>query len=166
MIYAIIAIFILLPIAEIALLIKVAEVIHLGPTLLLIVATAVIGVYLLRREGINSLLRMHNSLQEGRLPVEGMVDVVALGLAGALLLTPGLITDSIGFALLIPPIRYWLARMFLNRAMIMTGPPGPDDRAFEEGEIIEGEIIEPGHHDHDNDECPSPRNRKDSPWRR
>jgi len=108
--------FIALPIAEIALLIKVADIIQLLPTIGLIIFTAFLGVYLLRLQGLNSIKRAQNALNEGRLPVDSVVDAVALLLSGAFLLTPGLITDSIGFLLLIPQVRHGLARYLLNKA--------------------------------------------------
>jgi len=114
--FLILLLFIGLPIAEIAVLIKVADVINLWPTILLIILTAVIGVFLLRLQGLSSIARAQASLNEGRLPVNSITDAVALMLAGAFLLTPGLITDTLGFALLIPAVRHGIAGYLFNKA--------------------------------------------------
>jgi UPF0716 protein FxsA len=158
MIFFALIVFIILPIAEIAVLIRLADIINLGPTLLLIVATAIIGVYLLRRQGLASLARAQRSMAAGRAPVEGIYDAFGLLLAGAFLLTPGLITDSVGFALLIPSLRHALGRRLLGRlgpagmmkvdisgfaaGDIGDGGPHHDENDIFEGEIIEGEIID------------------------
>jgi len=163
----ILLLFIGLPIAEIAVLIKVADVIELGPTIGLIIFTAVIGVALLRRQGLSSMMRAQNSLNEGRLPVDSISDAVGLLLAGAFLLTPGLITDSLGFALLIPAVRHGIASHMFKKAASsrnvhvdmfgMNTPKGPQGNPFEgfprgqgtppppsgPGPVIEGEVIEP-----------------------
>ena len=160
--FLILALFIGLPIAEIAVLIKVADVIDLWPTILLIIMTAVIGVSLIRMQGLSSIQRAQTSLNEGRLPVNSITDAVALMLAGAFLLTPGLITDTLGFALLIPPLRHGVANYFFNKArssaninvdMFGTGShphnnsdPFRGDHSNEgrsEGPVIDGEVIEP-----------------------
>jgi UPF0716 protein FxsA len=112
----ILLIFIALPIAEIAVLIKVSDAITLLPTLALIILTAVLGVALLRQQGLSSIARAQQTLAEGRLPVDSVVDAVALVISGAFLLTPGLITDTLGFLLLIPAFRHGLARLMIDKA--------------------------------------------------
>ncbi|MCF6197826.1 MAG: FxsA family protein [Hyphomicrobiaceae bacterium] len=179
----ILLLFIGLPIAEIAVLIKVADVIELGPTIGLIILTAVIGVYLLRRQGLSSMMRAQNSLEEGRLPVDSISDAVGLLLAGAFLLTPGLITDSLGFALLIPAVRHGIASHLFKKAanarnihVDMFGSStqtGPERNPFDDfpprqnpprphsGPVIEGEIIEPKSSSKADEK---PKNDK-SPWK-
>lgn len=93
------------PLAEIGLLIRLGEVIGLWPTLLAIVLTAVAGIWLLRRQGFATLARAQASLEAGRLPLAEIFDAVCLLLAGALLLTPGFLTDGLGGLLLLPPFR-------------------------------------------------------------
>ncbi len=183
----ILLLFIALPIAEIAVLIKVAEFIDLWPTILLIVMTAVIGVALLRMQGLSSLARAQSTLNEGRLPVDSITDAVGLMLAGAFLLTPGLITDSLGFALLIPAVRHGIARHLFNRVRNaadvrvdmfadeqtpgrgqnpFAGPDRPQPRR--EGPVIEGEVISGDEPDQTSKDLPSGgrRNNKGSPWNR
>ncbi len=181
--FLILAVFIGLPIAEIAVLIKVADFINLWPTILLIVLTAVIGVFLLRLQGLSSLARAQTSLNEGRLPVNSITDAVGLMLAGAFLLTPGLITDTLGFALLIPAVRHGLASYFFNKAkksanikVDMFGEPPRDQnprdpfgadynpRTRAPGPVIEGEVIEPQPKSDQNNKSTSNSDDKSSPW--
>ncbi len=180
--FLILALFIGLPIAEIAVLIKVADVIDLWPTILLIILTAVIGVYLLRLQGLSSLARAQTSLNEGRLPVNSITDAVGLMLAGAFLLTPGLITDTLGFALLIPAVRHGIAHYFFNKARVSHNinadifgePPsdptrnpfdtGQDARPGKAGPIIEGQVIEPQPKPNNSDKPTGRSSDKPSPW--
>jgi UPF0716 protein FxsA len=83
-------------------------------TVLLIVATGVLGGWLARREGLRALRRIQNQLGEGQLPGAAMLDGLLILIAGALLLTPGIITDAVGLLLLAPPGRR-AARRLLTR---------------------------------------------------
>ena len=98
-------IFILVPMIELAVLIKVGS--HIGVlwTLALIFLTAIIGVTLLRAQGLATLMRAGQRLQEGQLPAQELAEGFLLALAGALLITPGFVTDAIGFTLLLPGVR-------------------------------------------------------------
>lgn len=123
-------IFIAVPLAELALLIKVGEIIGVLPTVALVIFTAVLGVTLLRIQGLTVLANARASLDAGRPPVDSVVDGVLLLVAGAFLLTPGLITDSLGFLLLIPDLRRAIANFALTRLFrlgtvdVRTYPPG------------------------------------------
>lgn len=110
------ALFILVPILEIYLIITVGG--HIGPplTILLIIGTAVIGIALLRMQGLATMQRFQQQMQQGELPAVTMLEGMLLFLAGALLLTPGFFTDSIGFMLLIPPIRKAIALWGIERS--------------------------------------------------
>ena len=100
-----IALFITIPIIEIFLLIKVGSIIGAIPTILIIILTAVTGVYLLKAQGISTLNRVQGSLQRGEIPAIEMMEGLVLLISGALLLTPGFFTDALGFMALVPPIR-------------------------------------------------------------
>ena len=106
--------FIGLPILEFALLIKVHGVIGFMPTVLLVFLTGIAGAGLVRRQGITTLFRIRQEMSRGNLPAPQMMDGVMILIAGAFLVTPGLITDAAGFALLIPfvreRIRFWLRK--------------------------------------------------------
>ncbi|MBO6518806.1 MAG: FxsA family protein [Rhodospirillales bacterium] len=101
--------FITVPIIEIAVFIQVGEQIGLWSTIGIVILTAVIGTAMLRQQGLSVLFRIQENLQANRMPVQELFDGVCLVIAGALLLTPGFVTDSIGFLLFIPPFRHWLA---------------------------------------------------------
>jgi len=103
--YYLIALFIGLPIVELALLFKVDEHVGLGPTVLLVLLTGITGAALVRRQGLAILFRIQHEMAEGRLPAPQMIEGIMVLVAGALLVTPGLITDTVGFLLLVPVIR-------------------------------------------------------------
>ncbi len=137
-------IFILVPVIEIYFLIKVGDVIGALPTVLLVVFTAFLGVFLLRWQGLSTLYRVQTSLQVGELPAEAMVEGLLLLVAGALLLTPGFVTDTVGFALLMPPLRQRLARFLIYKGLLsasgMTMPPEGPMHEPRQHKTIEGEF--------------------------
>jgi len=102
--------FLLIPFVEIWALIKVGVVIGAGWTILLVVATAVIGAALVRSQGLSTISRIQQELAAGGLPADELLQGVFLIVSGALLVTPGFFTDTIGFALLVPAVRRALAR--------------------------------------------------------
>jgi UPF0716 protein FxsA len=97
--------FILMPIMEISLLIRVAGQIGILNTAAFALFTAVLGAYLVKQQGLATLAKLQQEANSGRVPAKQIVEGVALLIAGAVLLTPGFITDAVGFALLIPPLR-------------------------------------------------------------
>ena len=99
------AAFIGVPLLEIAVFIQVGEVIGLWPTLGTVVATAVAGTWCLRAQGLATLARARSQVSQGALPARELFDGACLLVAGALLLTPGFVTDSVGFLLFMPPVR-------------------------------------------------------------
>lgn len=107
-----IALFIGLPIVELALLIKLHGMVGFFPTVLLVFITGIAGAALVRRQGIAILFKIQQEMNIGNLPAPQMMDGVMILVAGALLVTPGLLTDITGFALLVPfvreRIRFWL----------------------------------------------------------
>lgn len=112
--------FIAVPVIEIAVFIEVGGLIGLWPTIGVVILTAVIGTGLLRQQGISILFRIQENLQANKLPVRELFDGVCLVLAGAFLLTPGFVTDSVGFALFVPLIRQtiagWIGQKIVARA--------------------------------------------------
>jgi UPF0716 protein FxsA len=113
-------IFLVVPIIEIYLLIQVGQVIGAGWTIFLVVFTAVIGVWLLRIQGLSTLTRAQQKLQQNELPAREMLEGMGLVVAGALLLTPGFFTDTVGFFLLFPPTRVWLVSRIVSRMVVST----------------------------------------------
>ncbi len=106
--YYLIALFIGLPALELALLIRLHDVMGLGPTILLVLLTGIVGAALVRRQGLAILFKIQREMAAGNLPAPQMIDGIMILLAGALLITPGLLTDTVGFALLVPIVREYL----------------------------------------------------------
>lgn len=94
--------FTLVPFLEIALLLKAGQVIGVLPTLTIIIITGVAGAGLARAQGLAVLNRIRSELQIGQLPTDAMIDGVMILSAGLVLLTPGFLTDLVGFFLLLP----------------------------------------------------------------
>ena len=117
-------IFILVPIAELYVIIKVGGVIGVVPTLALLLADAVLGSMLLRHQGRAAWIRFNRALAEGRLPHKEVFDGVLVIIGGALLLTPGFLTDILGLIFLIPPTRALVRAMsarLVRRRMALGG---------------------------------------------
>lgn len=110
--------FVFLPIAEIMLLIEVGD--HIGGlnTVALVILTALLGAALLRHQGLGTLLQANQRLAQGQLPIKEMLSGIMLAVGGALLLTPGFITDSIGFFCLLPPTRNWVIGHLLRKGVV------------------------------------------------
>ena len=135
-------IFLVVPVVEIFLLIQVGQVIGAWWTVGLVVLTAIIGVRLLKIQGISTLMRAQEKMQSGNMPAQEMLEGIGLIVAGAFLLTPGFFTDGVGFCLLIPPIRRVLvgaivARMAVSgRFVSMHGVSG--QQRSHDPDIIDG----------------------------
>ncbi|MFN2360510.1 MAG: FxsA family protein [Marinobacter sp.] len=112
--------FIVMPIVEMTVLIKVGTLIGALNTVGLVLLTAVIGAALLRQQGLATLLRANQRLNSGELPAKEVAEGLILAVGGALLLTPGFVTDTVGFLCLIPGSRHWLAAQALKR-MVVAG---------------------------------------------
>ena len=111
--------FIIMPIAEMAVLIKVGGMIGVLNTVGLVLLTAVIGAWRLRQQGLATLLKANQRLNSGELPAMEVAEGLILAVGGALLLTPGFITDTVGFLCLIPGTRHWLAAQALKRMVVV-----------------------------------------------
>jgi UPF0716 protein FxsA len=109
-------IFLLVPLVEIYFLIRVGNIIGALPTVALVVFTALLGALLLRFQGLTMLQRTRGALAQGQLPALEMLEGVLMVFAGALLLTPGFVTDALGFAFLVPPLRRALIHWFLSKS--------------------------------------------------
>jgi len=104
-VFLLVLIFIIVPIAELYVIIQVGEAIGTIPTLVLLLLDALLGSMLLRHQGRAAWVRFNRAIAEGRLPHKEVFDGVLIILGGALLITPGFITDIFGLVLLIPPTR-------------------------------------------------------------
>ncbi len=144
--------FIAIAIAEIYVLIGVDGLVGTGWTIFLIILTGVIGVNLLKKQGISVFTRFQQKLASGQAPAEEMVEGVLLVVAGAFLITPGFLTDTLGFLWLIPQSRDWFAKKLIKlgwfKSVNATGfntqsshnPYQPHDQSpSKEDGVIEGE---------------------------
>jgi UPF0716 protein FxsA len=123
-VFWLVLIFILVPIAELYVIIKVGGAIGVLPTLALLLADALLGSMLLRHQGRAAWIRFNRALAEGRLPHKEVFDGVLVVIGGTLLLTPGFLTDILGLILLIPPTRALVRAMsarWVRRRMAMGG---------------------------------------------
>lgn len=142
-------IFILVPMAELAVLIQVGSHIGLLWTLGLIFITAIIGVRLLKLQGVSTLMRAQQRLAEGAIPAQELAEGFLLALAGALLLTPGFITDAFGFTLLMPGMRGMMAgsvmKMLKPKMMGGFGQIGGQMGGHSNGQPGQGPFGSAGH---------------------
>lgn len=145
------------PIAEIAVIIAVGKVIGGWPTLLLLLVESAFGAWLVRREGSRAWRALSEALSSGKMPARPLADAALVLVGGTLLLTPGFLTDIVGFFFVLPLTRP-LARTLLEAAVSRrllgsakvvrgawgSGAPGPATHPprASSGEVIEGEIIE------------------------
>ena len=112
--------FIAIPLVELYFIIVVGEMIGAFWTVILVIMTAVIGVNLLRMQGMNTLTRAQRNMAQGQIPAMEMMEGVALAVAGVLLITPGFITDSIGLLCLIPASRRAIIHFIMAKASVYT----------------------------------------------
>ena len=137
-------IFVFIPLTELYVLIEVGDRIGAFATIWLVVLTAVIGGWLVRKQGMGILFRIRQQMEQGEAPAIEMLEGALLALMGILLLLPGFITDALGFLLLIPPLRRFLVLEFLKRSGTMTGVDATivreDTISQRRIDIIEGEF--------------------------
>ena len=127
------------PIIEIGLFIELGGFLGLWPTLAIVVATALLGSVLLRAQGLSTLEELKRSAETGQNPAKPLAHGALILAAGLLLLTPGFFTDSIGFLLMVPPVRAVIIRWVAARAQMKmyaaaaNSPHAPDiiDAEFE-----------------------------------
>ena len=115
MLARILALFLILPAVELALLMYVSTLIGFGETVAIIVVTGIVGGLLAKREGVSAWNRLNRKMAKGGLPGDELVDGVIILIASALLVTPGVLTDVVGFMGLIPPSRRMIRRYALKR---------------------------------------------------
>jgi UPF0716 protein FxsA len=158
--------FIVIPLLELYLIIEVGSRIGAMWTVFIVIMTAVIGIRLLRIQGVNTLMRAQQNMMQGAMPAMEMMEGIVLAVGGALLITPGFITDTLGFLCLMPATRRAMIKAFIARSGAMMGSfhcdvqghqsghqsnhtgshqPSTGDGAERSGNTIEGEFQ---HKDH------------------
>ncbi len=110
--------FIVVPLVELYFIIKVGEIIGAFWTIVLVLLTAFIGINLLRYQGLSMLARAQQSMSQGVLPAREMLEGMVLAVGGVLLITPGFITDTLGFLCLIPATRQVIIRAIMSRVNV------------------------------------------------
>jgi len=140
---ALVVLFVLLPVAELAVILQVADGLGVLETILLLLAVSVVGGWLCKREGLGVLRRIRASLDRHELPTRDLADGGLILLAGALLVTPGFLTDLLGILLLLPPTRAGVRSLLLaalarrTKVAVITGRGGPGGRGAVTGRPIE-----------------------------
>ena len=113
--------FTIIPIIEIYLLIEIGSIFGALTAIILVILTGFLGAFMARMQGLQTLFRIQESLREGRMPSGELLDALVIVIAGVVLLTPGFLTDSAGFLLLIPTTRNsitsWLQRQIEHKYM-------------------------------------------------
>ena len=149
--------FIVVPIAELYVLIQVGQTIGVLPTIALLIVDSLLGAWLLRREGTKAWRAFRRALDEHRVPAREVADGALVLFGGALLLTPGFLSDILGLLCILPPTRAGLRRLLTgvvaSRLGVVGMAAGMAQREVRrrrgpsrvvDGEVIEGEVIDPG----------------------
>jgi UPF0716 protein FxsA len=107
--------FIIVPLLELALLIEVGQIVGFLPTMALVIFTGITGAWLARLEGLRTLWKLREDMARGQLPGQAIMDGMSILMGAAFLLTPGIITDFVGFSLLLPFTRRGIQRLVRQR---------------------------------------------------
>ncbi len=142
--------FVIVPLVELALLIQMGQWVGFWPTIALVVFTGLTGAWLARMEGLRTMWKLRADLANGRVPGQAIMDGMAVLAGGALLLTPGILTDVVGFSLLFPGTRRAIQKRIMARlerriqegalqvrvtgGEIWTAAPGPISSSRSAGE--------------------------------
>ncbi|MBZ8133535.1 FxsA family protein [Afifella sp. IM 167] len=126
-----------IPLVEVAVFVLVGQYIGLAATLLLVLLTAVIGTVLLRHQGLRTIMRIRTDLEQNRMPGRSMADGAMIAAAGLLLLTPGFVTDTIGFLLFVPSVRQAIFSFAVARLNLQVVSARQHYRTGPDGEVID-----------------------------
>ena len=130
----------IVPFAEIYLLLQVGGLIGALPTIFLVVFTAMLGAWLLKQQGLATFQRFQASLAQGEIPAYEMIEGPIILMGGALLLTPGFITDVLGLACLIPQLRRRIAQYIIENHLIQAVSSNFQQTKNAEKNVLEGEF--------------------------
>ena len=132
----------LLPIVEIALFIKVGQTIGLWPTLALVIGAAILGSALLRQQGLSVLMQLRGNVAAGKLPGKAIADAMLISVAAVLLVLPGFLSDVVGLALLLPPVRHLIYQGLASKFTVVQASgfstqPSPEDGRIRSPDTID-----------------------------
>ena len=135
--------FVVVPLAEIFVLIQVGQVIGAWWTIILLVLDSLIGAWLVKREGGRAWRALSGALQTGRMPARELADGALILIGGTLMLTPGFVTDAVGIALILPltrPLARRLLTTVVSRRLVVlnVNRPGPGSG----GSVVQGDVID------------------------
>lgn len=141
---ALFLLFLVVPIVEIALLLKVSDIIGGAATLAWVIITAYFGAKFVKQQGLNTLADVQRQTAQGQLPGAAIFSGVCLLIAGVLLLTPGLMTDALGFLLLVPAVRTALANSLMQQAAakVQSGQAQFVYQSYSESHTRQGQTYE------------------------
>ncbi|MDP7045750.1 MAG: FxsA family protein [SAR324 cluster bacterium] len=124
--------FTIIPVVEIYLLIQIGSAFGVFTSITLVVFTGFLGAYLARIQGLQTIFRIQESLREGRMPSGELLDALLIGVAGLVLLTPGFLTDTVGFVLLIPSTRNAIKSWLQSNIKTQYMSERPEDTIIEQ----------------------------------
>lgn len=147
MLLRLLLLFLVVPLVELTLLLILGDVTdRWWVPILLVIVTGVVGAGLARRQGLQTLRRIQAELSQGKLPTDALLDALLIFLAGALLLTPGVLTDAVGVSLLIPPCRrFYKARLvaWLKTHFQLHVFPQGDQFGSDRSTVIDSYVVDP-----------------------
>lgn len=163
MLFYLFVLFVIVPLTELFLLFRLADVVGAVPTLGLVIVTGLLGSTLARSQGLRVFQEVREEMAAGRLPATALVDALMIFVAGALLLTPGILTDIFGFSLLVPWCRVLYRRLVLNwfrrnaRIEVFTSEGEPP----RESRVVDSYVVDSrlGRESDGPTESPKPRSR-------
>jgi UPF0716 protein FxsA len=118
--FILLLLFVGIPVLEISMFISIGTVIGLGPTLTIVIATAIIGAVLIKKQGLKTLFSVQKNLSNNQLPIQAFFDGIFLIVSGLFLITPGFVTDGIGLLLFVPQIKMLLKNILSNMLVART----------------------------------------------
>ena len=135
--------FIVVPLVELILLMYLADRTHWWVAVSLVVVTGIVGTLLARSQGYRTYRRIRAAMSQGQIPTDALIDAAMIFVAGALLLTPGMLTDAFGLSLLAPPCRRWyrrrLVRWFRSKFTFQT--ESSDEHAEAKSTVIDSYVV-------------------------
>jgi len=153
MFFKLFILFTLVPVIELWLLMRVGSVIGFFPTIGIVLLTGVVGAWMARIQGLSVISELNTSVAQGKVPGKELVNAVLVFVGGALLLTPGFVTDILGFLMIMPGTRDAISAFLMNyfSKKVQKGDirfsyhsPGetPKESKYDDGKVIEAERVD------------------------
>lgn len=145
MLFKLFLLFVVVPLTELALLLILAHETHWLVSLGLVIFTGLLGAWLARGQGIAALRRIRETMTEGHVPTDPLLDAALIFFAGAMLLTPGILTDLFGISIMIPRCRRWYKTQLINwfkrsfRVQLTTASFAPSDPNVVDSYVVDRE---------------------------